>query len=270
MFSDDNVFEDNTLRERRRRHRAHVLEAHRRSGATGSCATAASPRSGLLLKDCDDVVAEDNLIADNARGIFLEGSYRNTLRGNVVAESDIALVHLRLEPRQPLRGQPVRRQPDAAVAVGPAHRHPRRRQLLVRQPRARSRRRRRQRSPVPPVERVRSPARQPDGGRPVRPRRRPPPRSAPPKQAFPVLAPVPVVDAHPLARPPRSDATCPWSRPPPRGMPAPPDWPLALLVAGAVILASRRTVVGPAPRGRHDRLPRLHQALRRPHRRSTA
>ena len=28
---------------------------------------------GLLLKACDDVVAEDNLIADNARGIFLEG-----------------------------------------------------------------------------------------------------------------------------------------------------------------------------------------------------
>ena len=47
---------------------------------------------GLLLKACDDVLAEDNLIADNARGIFLEGSYRNLFRRNVVAMSDMALV----------------------------------------------------------------------------------------------------------------------------------------------------------------------------------
>ena len=47
---------------------------------------------GLLLKACDDVVAEDNLIADNARGIFIEGSYRNTFRRNVVADSDAAIV----------------------------------------------------------------------------------------------------------------------------------------------------------------------------------
>jgi len=47
---------------------------------------------GLLFKACDDVLAEDNLIADNARGIFLEGSYRNTFRRNVVALSDAAIV----------------------------------------------------------------------------------------------------------------------------------------------------------------------------------
>ena len=47
---------------------------------------------GLLLKSCDDVVAEDNLMGDNARGIFLEGSRRNQFRRNVVAMSDMALV----------------------------------------------------------------------------------------------------------------------------------------------------------------------------------
>jgi nitrous oxidase accessory protein len=47
---------------------------------------------GLLLKACDDLVAESNLIADNARGIFLEGSSRNVFRGNVVAESDSGIV----------------------------------------------------------------------------------------------------------------------------------------------------------------------------------
>jgi nitrous oxidase accessory protein len=47
---------------------------------------------GLLFKTCDDVVAEDNFIGDNARGIFLEDSRRNTFRRNVVAASDIAVV----------------------------------------------------------------------------------------------------------------------------------------------------------------------------------
>ena len=91
MFSDDNVFEDN-LFER---------------GAAGTalmfskCITFRRNRFlhnrgfasvGLLFKACDDVLAESNLVADNARGVFLEGSYRNVFRGNVVAESDVAIV----------------------------------------------------------------------------------------------------------------------------------------------------------------------------------
>lgn len=91
MFSDDNVFEDNTFQ----------------TGAAGA-ALMYSKRLvfrrnrfvknrgfasvGLLLKECDDIVAEDNLVADNARGIFIEGSYRNQFRRNVVAMSDMALV----------------------------------------------------------------------------------------------------------------------------------------------------------------------------------
>lgn len=91
MFSDDNLFEDNSFE----------------TGAAGT-ALMYSKRLvfrrnrfvrnrgfasvGLLLKACDDVVAEDNLIADNARGIFLEGSYRNHFRRNVIAMSDTALV----------------------------------------------------------------------------------------------------------------------------------------------------------------------------------
>jgi nitrous oxidase accessory protein len=48
--------------------------------------------AGLLLKDCEDVVAEDNLMADNARGVFLEGSDRNTFERNLIAVSDVGLV----------------------------------------------------------------------------------------------------------------------------------------------------------------------------------
>src|SRR6266540_6675286 len=91
MFSDDNLFEDNLFE----------------NGAAGT-ALMYSKRIvfrrnrflhnrgfasvGLLFKACDDVLAESNLIADNARGIFLEGSYNNVFRGNVVAESDAAIV----------------------------------------------------------------------------------------------------------------------------------------------------------------------------------
>jgi len=48
--------------------------------------------AGLLLQGCDDVIAEDNLIADNARGIFLEGTHRTSFRHNVIAESDDAVI----------------------------------------------------------------------------------------------------------------------------------------------------------------------------------
>ena len=91
MFSDDNLFEDNLFE----------------NGAAGA-ALMYSKRIvfrrnrflrnrgfasvGLLLKTCDDVLAEWNLVADNARGIFLEGSYNNVFRGNVVAQSDAAIV----------------------------------------------------------------------------------------------------------------------------------------------------------------------------------
>jgi nitrous oxidase accessory protein len=91
MFSDDNVFEDNTFeyaaagsaimysnRIQFRRNRF----LHNRGFAS----------VGLLFKTCDDILAEDNLIADNARGIFLEGSNRNVFRRNVIAESDVAIV----------------------------------------------------------------------------------------------------------------------------------------------------------------------------------
>lgn len=91
MFSDDNLFEDNTFENgaagaalmysRRITFRRNRF-LHNRGFAS----------VGLLLKACDELVAEDNLIADNARGIFLEGSYDNVFRGNVIAASDAGIV----------------------------------------------------------------------------------------------------------------------------------------------------------------------------------
>jgi nitrous oxidase accessory protein len=91
MFSDDNLFEDNSF-ENGAAGAALMYSKRltfRRNRFVGNRGFASV---GLLLKACDDVLAEHNLIADNARGVFLEGSYRNTLRGNVVAMSDQALV----------------------------------------------------------------------------------------------------------------------------------------------------------------------------------
>jgi nitrous oxidase accessory protein len=91
MFSDDNVFEDNSFENgaagtaimysRRLTFRRNRF-LHNRGFAS----------VGLLFKTCEDVLAEHNLIADNARGIFLEGSFRNVFRENVIAMSDQAIV----------------------------------------------------------------------------------------------------------------------------------------------------------------------------------
>ncbi len=91
MYSDDNVFEDNRFEDgaagaalmysKRLTFRRNRF-LHNRGFAS----------VGLLLKDCEALVAEDNLIADNARGLFLEGSVGNRFRRNLMAVSDVAIV----------------------------------------------------------------------------------------------------------------------------------------------------------------------------------
>ena len=91
MYSDDNRFEGNTFENGAAgaalMYSRRIIFRRNRFVRNRGFASV-----GLLLKACDDVVAEDNLIADNARGIFVEGSYRNQFRRNVVAMSDTALV----------------------------------------------------------------------------------------------------------------------------------------------------------------------------------
>ncbi|MCU0256182.1 MAG: nitrous oxide reductase family maturation protein NosD [Vicinamibacterales bacterium] len=91
MFSDDNLFEDNVF-ERGAAGSAIMYSERivfRRNRFVRNRGFASV---GLLLQQCDDVLAEHNLIADNARGVFLEGTNRVTFRGNVVAQSDAAIV----------------------------------------------------------------------------------------------------------------------------------------------------------------------------------
>jgi nitrous oxidase accessory protein len=91
MYSDDNTFEDNTFERgdagtALMYSRRIVFRRNRFLRNRGFASV------GLLFKTCDDVLAEDNLVADNARGIFLEGSARTTFRRNIIAGSDIAIV----------------------------------------------------------------------------------------------------------------------------------------------------------------------------------
>lgn len=91
MNSDDNRFEDNlfergaagaALMYSRRLTFARNRFVHNRGFAS----------VGLLLKDCEDVLAEDNLVADNERGFFIDGAVRHVFRHNVVSSSDVAVV----------------------------------------------------------------------------------------------------------------------------------------------------------------------------------
>jgi len=91
MNSDDNRFEDNlfehgaagaALMYSRRLTFARNRFVHNRGFAS----------VGLLLKDCEDVLAEDNLVADNERGFFIDGAVRHLFRHNVVSSSDVAVV----------------------------------------------------------------------------------------------------------------------------------------------------------------------------------
>jgi len=91
MFSDGNTFEDNVF-ERSAAGAALMYSKRLVFRRNQFLHNRGFASVGLLLKACDEVVAEDNLIADNARGVFLEGSYRDTFRRNLIAESDVALV----------------------------------------------------------------------------------------------------------------------------------------------------------------------------------
>ncbi|MDZ7267633.1 MAG: YwiC-like family protein [candidate division KSB1 bacterium] len=46
---------------------------------------------GILFQDCHDSVADSNVIADNAVGLFFEASTNNRFRHNLIARNDIAL-----------------------------------------------------------------------------------------------------------------------------------------------------------------------------------
>jgi nitrous oxidase accessory protein len=90
MYSDDNVFEDNVFdhnvagaaimysRNIQFRRNAFV---HNRGFSS----------FGILFQGTDECVAEDNIIADNEVGLFLEAHNHGIFRRNLIADNDLAL-----------------------------------------------------------------------------------------------------------------------------------------------------------------------------------
>ena len=259
MFSDDNVFEDNVF-ENGAAGAALMYSNRMKFRRNRFVRNRGFASVGLLLKACDDVVAEDNLIADNARGIFLEGSNRNHFRRNVVAMSDMALVIYDSSGANVFEG-------NAFVGnLAPLSLSGRRTDTRF-------------------DRNYWSDHREPDldgDGVADRPYRlsnvfdhvRGNLTAADlfshsiaamalgaAERSFPVLDPVPVVDAHPLARPPvcrecrQMHATAGLA--PPRAS-ACPRFSCSWAVACSWRAGVRRCRRG----GRHDPLPRVHQALR--------
>ena len=91
MFSDDNLFEDNVF-ERSAAGAALMYSTRLTFRRNSFLHNRGFASVGLLLQTCSRVVAEDNLIADNARGVFVEGSIENVFRRNRIALADVALV----------------------------------------------------------------------------------------------------------------------------------------------------------------------------------
>jgi nitrous oxidase accessory protein len=47
---------------------------------------------GILFQECNNCLAEENFIVDNATGLFMESVRQSTFRGNVIAENDVAIL----------------------------------------------------------------------------------------------------------------------------------------------------------------------------------
>jgi len=46
---------------------------------------------GILFQDCDDLVVDSNLIADNVTGLFFEATTKSSFQNNIIARNDIAI-----------------------------------------------------------------------------------------------------------------------------------------------------------------------------------
>jgi nitrous oxidase accessory protein len=103
MNSDDNTFEDNVF-ENGDAGTAIMYSRHLTFRHNSFLRNRGFASVGLLLKSCDDVRAEHNLIADNARGVFVEGSDAIVIRENVIAQSDVALIIFASTSRTTIEG----------------------------------------------------------------------------------------------------------------------------------------------------------------------
>ncbi|HSP63877.1 MAG TPA: nitrous oxide reductase family maturation protein NosD [Pyrinomonadaceae bacterium] len=90
MFSDRNVFEDN-LFSNNVAGAAIMYSKHIEFRRNAFVHNRGFSSFGILFQECDELVAEDNFIVDNATGIFMEALRKTTFRHNTIANNDVAL-----------------------------------------------------------------------------------------------------------------------------------------------------------------------------------
>jgi nitrous oxidase accessory protein len=90
MNSDDNRFEDN-LFERNVAGAAIMYSRRIELRRNAFLHNRGFSSFGILFQDCDEIVAEENFVIDNATGLFIEALRKSAFRRNVIAENDLAL-----------------------------------------------------------------------------------------------------------------------------------------------------------------------------------
>lgn len=90
MYADDNLFEHNIFSEAEAG--AALMYSSRITLRRNVFAHSRSSRAyGLLLQECDEVLAEENLILDNSRGLFVNVSRDGVFRHNRFVANDLAV-----------------------------------------------------------------------------------------------------------------------------------------------------------------------------------
>jgi nitrous oxidase accessory protein len=90
MFSDRNIFEDNFF-ENNVAGAAIMYSNHIEFRGNAFVRNRGFSSFGILFQECNDLVAENNFIIDNATGIFMEALRKTRFRRNVIARNDVAM-----------------------------------------------------------------------------------------------------------------------------------------------------------------------------------
>lgn len=90
MYADDNTFEHNRFEQAEAG--AALMYSKKITLRSNIFAHSRSNRAyGLLLQECDDVIAEDNVLADNSRALFVNVSRGSLFQHNLFVANDLAV-----------------------------------------------------------------------------------------------------------------------------------------------------------------------------------
>jgi nitrous oxidase accessory protein len=90
MFSDRNVFEDNFFWNNVAG-AAIMYSNHIEFRRNAFVHNRGFSSFGILFQECNELIAEENFIVDNATGIFMEALRQTTFRHNTIANNDVAI-----------------------------------------------------------------------------------------------------------------------------------------------------------------------------------